>query len=82
MTSNQFNKLSLKEKGVIYTEEGTHIENRINYGINTVLIYAVFNFYVEVTLDVKANKIIDIKALETTEDYYGFMKSLKLSDLY
>ena len=81
MTGSHFNTLTHKEKGVVYVNEGTHLENRIVYGECTIVIYAVYNFYVEVKVDLKTKKITEIKALESMEDFDGIMDSIKLDDL-
>ena len=82
MTAKEFNTLDLDKRGLIWNEHSTFLDTRIVYGKYKIIIYAVFNFYVEVFYNIKTNKIDDLKALENVEDFEGYMNSIKVELLY
>jgi len=81
MNIDDYNKLITNDKANILWDKGTHIDERVIYNKHTVVMYALFNFYVEVYYSVKDNKIKEIKALKSDEDWEGYLKSIKLEHL-
>jgi len=82
MTPQEFNMLGLDQKGEVWNTNSIVIDERIVYNKHKIVIYSVFNFYVEVFYSIKDNKIEDLKALENIEDWEGYLKSIKLGFLY
>ena len=82
MTAQEFNMLNLDQKGEVWNTNSIFIDERIVYNKHKIVIYSVFNFYVEVFYSIKDNKIENLKALENIEDWEGYLKSIKLGFLY
>ena len=80
MTAKEFNSLSLDGKGVVF-QEGTYVDQRIVYNEHKIVMYSLHNFYVEIYYNAHSNKIEDIDALESLDDWDNFMASVKLGDL-
>lgn len=81
MTASEFNKLSPDEKGALLTEQSTFIDERIIYGKYKIIIYSLFNFYIEVYYHVQHNEVETIKAIESIDDWESYMRSINLDSL-
>ena len=82
MTATEFNELPYPKKADMWSKNGVFLDERIIYGKCKIVIYSVFNFYVEVYYNVNTNQIGTVKALENIEDFEGYLKSVQLELLY
>ena len=81
MTIRDFNTLELDQKGSLVFREGNYVDHRIQYGKYKIVIYSLFNFYVEVFLDINSDSVKNIKAIETENDWHGYLESINLDYL-
>jgi hypothetical protein len=58
-----------------------HVDERIIYNKYIIKMYSIYSFFVEVWIDVKTLKIDKIQALENSQDWQGYLKSIRLEDL-
>ena len=64
MLPKEFNALSLHERGEHTFQHGKYFKALDTYSKKNKLLYAVYDFIVEVTLNKETNKIEDIQAWE------------------
>ena len=82
MTAKQFNAMkSLDNKADLVWDIGMHVDERIIYNKYIIKMYSIYSFFVEVWIDVKTLKIDKIQALENSQDWQGYLKSIRLEDL-
>lgn len=81
MVASDFNKLSIDEKGNLLTEHSLFLDERVIYGKYKIIIYSLFNFYVEVYYHAVHNEIETVTAIETSEDWESYLKSINLNSL-
>lgn len=81
MTASDFNKLTLDEKGKLLTEQSVFLDERVIYGKYKIIIYSLFNFYIEAYYHVQHNEVETIKAIESIEDWESYMRSINLNSL-
>lgn len=82
MTATEYNKLSDEQRSVLLIENGMFIEDRIDDGKYKIVMYGLFNFYVEAFYHIENNKIETIQALANIDDWERYLQSLNLDLLY
>ena len=82
MTAEKFNSLITDSKANFLWDNGVYVDERISYNKYLIKIYSLVDFYVEVYYCIEDNKIEDIYAIETDEDWEGFLKYINLKDLF
>ena len=78
MTENQFRGLSMHDKGIILFTEGKYLLSRIPEGIQ-VDLYSLYNFFVEVQLNMARTRILKINAVIFNKELYYFIDKNKTS---
>ncbi len=82
MTLTEFESIQdLNERANLLWSKAKFLDERIVYNKSKYLIFALFNFYVELTYDIKTNELTKAKALETLEDWEGYLSSIKIDQL-
>ena len=82
MTPQDFNTLPFAFKAEALWTKGKLINERRIPDQYVVVIYGVYNFFVEVFYDLYSNKIMDIFAMENDDDWDGFLNSVNLEELF
>lgn len=82
MTPEKFNSLITDAKANYLWDNGVFIDERICYNKFIIKVYCLLDFYVEVYYSMSDNKIEDIYALETEEDWEGFLKNIDLKEYF
>lgn len=82
MTATEYNKLSDEQRSVLLIENGMFIEDRIDDGKYKIVMYGLFNFYVEALYHIEKNKIETIQALANIDDWERYLQSINLDLLY
>lgn len=78
MTENQFRELSMHDKGIILFTEGKYLLSRIPEGIQ-VDLYSLYDFFVEVQLNMARTRILKINAVIFNKELYYFIDKNKTS---
>jgi len=82
MSASEFNSIQdINERANMVWEHGRLADERVNYRHHTIVIYSIFDFYVEVWLAATTQAIEKVHALESGEDWKGFLESVKLKNL-
>lgn len=81
MTPDKFNHMLTDAKANFLWDNGVYVDERVSYNKYLIKIYSLIDFYVEVYYSLEDNKIEDIYAIETDEDWEGFLKVIDLQDL-
>ena len=81
-TATEFNQLPYPKKSYVWKKNGVFLDERIIHGKCRIVVYAIFNFYVEVYYNLNSNQIGTIKALENSEDFDGYLNSIQLELFY
>ncbi|GIV32778.1 MAG: hypothetical protein KatS3mg031_0313 [Chitinophagales bacterium] len=82
MTAARFNRLMMDAKANFLWDNGVYVGERVSYNKYLIKIYSLMDFYVEVYYGMEDNKIEDIYAIETEEDWEGFLKTIDLRELF
>lgn len=82
MTPEKFNKMMTDAKANFLWDNGVFIDERISYNKYIIKVYSLLDFFVEVYYSLEDNKIEDIYAIETEEDWEGFLKTIDLRELF
>lgn len=82
MTPADFNKKPTEGKATVLWDNGVYAGERVVYNKYLVKIYSLLDFWVEVYYDIKDNRLEDIYALETEEDFNGILNSIDLVELF
>ena len=82
MTPEKFNSLITDAKANYLWDNGVFIDERMCYNKFIIKVYSLLDFYVEVYYSMSDNKIEDIYALETEEDWEGFLKNIDLKEFF
>ena len=82
MTAEKFNSLITDSKANFLWDNGVYVDERISYNKYLIKIYSLVDFFVEVYYCIEDNKIEDIYAIQTEEDWEGFLKYIQLKDLF
>ncbi len=78
MTAQEFNTINFEQKSALLTENSIFIDERFIYGKYKILMYSLFNFYVEVYYHIEHNEIETVKALVDLKDWESYMSSIQL----
>ncbi|HYV92763.1 MAG TPA: hypothetical protein VE978_13290 [Chitinophagales bacterium] len=82
MSANEFNTIqNINDRADIVWAHGKPVDERVNYRKYTIAIYSLFDFYVEVWLTATQEAIEKVHALESEEDWKGFLESVRLKHL-
>ena len=81
MEISKYKELSVDDKASLLWENGSFVEDRVQYNKYKVCTYSLYNFYVEVFYDISNNKIKRITALETESEWHGYLSSINLNYL-
>lgn len=82
VTADKFNQMMTDAKANFLWDNGVFIDERISYNKYIIKVYSLLDFYVEVYYSIEDNKIEDIYAIETEEDWDGFLKNIDLRELF
>jgi len=82
VTAEKFNKMLTDAKANFLWDNGAFVNERVSYNKYLIKIYSLLDFYVEVYYSIEDNKIEDIYAIETEEDWDGFLKTIDLKELF
>ena len=82
MTPVKFNTLMTDAKANFLWDNGMYVDERISYNKYLIKIYSLMDFYVEVYYSMEDNKIEDIYAIQTDEDWDSFLKGINLKDFF
>lgn len=82
VTADKFNKMVTDAKANFLWDNGVFVNERVSYNKYLIKVYSLLDFYVEVYYSIEDNKIEDIYAIETEEDWDGFLKTIDLKDLF
>ncbi len=82
MTPARFNRLMTDAKANFLWDNGVFVGERVSYNKYLIKIYSLLDFYVEVYYGIEDNKIEDIYAIETEDDWEGFLKTIDLRELF
>ncbi len=80
MTKDNFNDLSLNQKGSLLFPNGTYIAVRDYYNYK-VQLYSLWGFYVEVWYHPKLNRIDKIEVLENEKSLNLYLSDIEIMDL-
>lgn len=78
MTENQFRELSIYDKGIVLFTEGKYLLSRDPEG-HKVDLYSLYDFFVEVQLNITGTKILKIKTVLFNKELYYFIDKDKTS---
>lgn len=82
MTASEFNSINdIHQRANIIWEHGKPVDERVNYREHTIVIYSVFDFYVEIWLAATTQQIEKVHAPESDDDWKSFLDSVKLKSL-
>ncbi len=81
MTAQQYNQLATGSKADLLWPDGEFLDHRTEDEKFMVVIYKLYNLFVEVFFDITSKDIINIKAIESEEDYDSCLKSVNLAQL-
>ena len=81
MTPDKFNSMLTDAKANFLWDNGVFVDERISYNKYLIKIYSLLDFYVEVYYNINDNKIEDIYALESEDDWEGILKMINLTKL-
>jgi hypothetical protein len=78
MTENQFQELSMHDKGILLFTEGKYLLSRNPEGLQ-VDLYSLYDFFVEVQLNMVRTRILKINAVIFNKELYYFIDKNKTS---
>ena len=81
MNPSKFNRMITDAKANFLWDNGIFVDERVSYNKYLIKVYSLIDFYVEVYYSIDDNKIEDIYAIETEQDWEGFLKTIDLSQL-
>lgn len=81
MTLQQFKHLRHPKKTATIWEKGEHIASRI-YGVYSVTLWQIGNFYVEIHYDILRNKIATFESFESVHRLEPYLTQVDISDLF
>ncbi len=81
MTAQEFNMLEIGPKADLLWPEGSFLDHRIDNDHAMVVIYKLYDLFVEVHFDVVSKDVTKINALDTDEDHEGYLNSVSLVNL-
>ncbi len=81
MNAQQYNLLEIGPKADLLWPDGTFPDHRVDNDHAMVVIYKLYDLFVEVHFDVSSKDITKINALDTEEDMEGYLNSVSLIKL-
>jgi hypothetical protein len=78
MTENQFQEFSMHDKGILLFTEGKYLLSRNPEGFQ-VDLYSLYDFFVEVQLNMERTHILKINAVIFNKELYYFIDKNKTS---
>jgi len=83
LTSSSFNSISnINERADVLWELGSLVDRRTVSNKYNVKVYALFDFFVEVWVNVRKLEIERIFALENEKDWEGYLGSVRIADYF
>lgn len=82
MTSRDYNGLTIGKRADILWKDGTRLFEKVVDKNKMMVIYAVSTFFVEICYFQQDFKVSSIKALETSDDWNWFLRSIELQELF
>lgn len=83
LTSASFNSIGdINERADVLQELGSLVDKRTVSNKYNVKVYALFDFFVEVWVNVKKLEVERIFALENEKDWEGYLSSIRIADYF
>lgn len=82
MTTGTYNDLETETCLELVSNEGALLDEVIIFGLLKMKIFSLHNFYVQVVYNKNDDKLLDIKALISDEDWNPFLETLDIKDFF
>ena len=82
MTTVMYNDLAAGECLELVEKEGTLVDEVILFGILKMKLFNLHNFYVQVAYNECDDKVLNIKALISDEDWNPFLETLDIKSFF
>lgn len=82
MTTLMYNDLDTDVCLELVKNEGVLVDEVVIFGILKMKLYNLHNFYVQVVYNKGDEKLLDIKALITDEDWSPFLETLDIKSFF
>lgn len=82
MTTLIYNDLTTDECLELVKKEGTLVDEVVIFGILKMKLYNLHTFYVQVVYNKGDDKLLDIKALISDEDWNPFLETLDIKSFF
>lgn len=82
LTTDMYNDLETETCLEMVTKDGDLLDEVIIFGLLKMKIYSLQNFFVQVVYNKNDDKLLDIKALISDEDWNPFLETLDIKDFF
>lgn len=82
MTTTTYNDLETETCLELVVNEGDLLDEVVIFGLLKMKIYSLQNFFVQVVYNKNDDKLLDIKALISDEDWNPFLETLDIKDFF
>ena len=82
MTLRQYQKLTRSEGFELMSQQGVVVDEVTIYGMLRLRMYSFCNFYVQVLFNKNDHKLLEVKALESDDDWQAYLEAKDLKTFY